>query len=67
MYYYLLQRLSSLRASGHIRFFDVCVTMATRDGETFNMGMSCAFEIPPGVMRFVHEGKDLSQACNAAG
>ena len=49
------------------RAFDVCVCMATTDGETFNMGLSCAFEIPAPVMVFVKEGMDLSQACNAAG
>ena len=49
------------------RAFDVCVVMATEDGESFNMGMSCAFEIPSSVMKFVNDGMDLSQACNAAG
>jgi non-canonical (house-cleaning) NTP pyrophosphatase len=27
------------------RFFDVCVCMATMDGEDYNMGLSCAFEM----------------------
>ena len=46
------------------RAFDVCVCMATADGETFNMGMSCAFEIPAPLMECVRKGMDLSQACN---
>ena len=41
---------------------------STTDGINFNQGMSCAFEIPPGVVKFVVEnGMDLSQASNAAG
>ena len=48
------------------RMFDVCVCMATEDGETFNMGMSCAFEIPPTVMHYIAaQQMDLSQASNA--
>jgi len=50
------------------RCFDVCVCSSTTDGINFNQGMSCAFEIPPGVVKFVVEnGMDLSQASNAAG
>lgn len=51
------------------RHFDVCVCCATTDGDEsrMHMGMSCAFEIPQGVMRHVHKGLDLSSACNAAG
>ena len=50
------------------RCFDVCVCSSTTDGFNFNQGMSCAFEIPPGVVKFVVEdGMDLSQASNAAG
>ena len=44
------------------RAFDVCVCSATDDGETFNEGMSCSFEIPPPVFAHVREGMDLSQA-----
>ena len=49
------------------RCFDVCVCSSTTDGINFNQGMSCAFEIPPPVVKFVKEGMDLSQASNAAG
>lgn len=54
---------------GNGRHFDVCVCMATRDGDPSRMymGLSCAFEIPPGVMRHVRQGLDLSAACNATG
>ncbi|CAE8658689.1 unnamed protein product [Polarella glacialis] len=49
------------------RAYDVCVCSAF-DGTTFNQGMSCSFEIPPLVLRFVlEEGMDLAQASNAAG
>ena len=47
------------------RAFDVCVCMATEDGESFNMGLSCAFEIPAKLMECVRQGMDLAQACNA--
>ena len=50
------------------RCFDVCVCSSTTDGINFNQGMSCAFEVPPPVARFVlEEGMDLSQASIAAG
>jgi len=49
------------------RCYDVCVCSSTNDGITFNEGMSCAFEIPPPVVRYVMLGQDLSQASNAAG
>jgi inosine/xanthosine triphosphatase len=50
------------------RCFDVCVCSSTVNGVTFNQGMSCAFEVPPPVARFVKEdGMDLCQASNAAG
>jgi inosine/xanthosine triphosphatase len=47
-------------------WYDVCFCAVTSDGETFNLGLSCAFEIPPAIMAHVHEGLDLTQACNAA-
>eukprot|EP00933_Yihiella_yeosuensis_P025007 TRINITY_DN1938_c1_g1_i1.p1 TRINITY_DN1938_c1_g1~~TRINITY_DN1938_c1_g1_i1.p1 ORF type:complete len:355 (-),score=79.93 TRINITY_DN1938_c1_g1_i1:44-1108(-) len=49
------------------RAYDVCVC-STYDGVAFNQGLSCAFEIPPSVLKFVVEkGMDLAQATNAAG
>ena len=52
---------------GDGRTYDVCVASVSFDGKTFRHGLSCAFEIPPKVLEFVHQGMDLSQACNAAG
>ena len=46
-------------------WFDVCVVSAF-DGSKHHLGLSCAFAIPPPIMSFVHNGLDLSQACNAA-
>jgi len=49
------------------RAYDLCVCSAY-DGKHFSQGMSCAFEIPPAVLRHIQEGgMDLSQASNAAG
>jgi len=49
------------------RAYDLCVCSAY-DGMSFNQGMSCAFEIPPAVLRHIQEsGMDLSQASNASG
>lgn len=46
--------------------FDVCVVSAY-DGTTHHLGLSCAFEIPPPILRHVLTGGlDLSQACNTA-
>lgn len=48
-------------------WYDVCVVSAY-DGKEHRFGLSCSFEIPPAIMRFVLERKmDLSEACNAAG
>ena len=48
-------------------WYDVCVTSAF-DGFKHHLGMSCAFEIPPAVVKFVLEdGMDLAQAVNASG
>ena len=50
------------------RCYDVCVCSSTNDGVQFNQGMSCSFEVPPAVAKFVKEdGMDLTQASNAAG
>jgi inosine/xanthosine triphosphatase len=47
--------------------YDVCVVSAF-DGTTHHLGLSCAFAIPPAILHHVlEEGRDLSQACNAAG
>eukprot|EP00965_Chrysotila_dentata_P056855 1886606-Pleurochrysis_carterae.AAC.6 len=46
--------------------FDVCVVSAY-DGAAHHIGMSCAFQIPPRILKLVLEQKlDLSQACKAA-
>ena len=51
--------------------FDVCVCAVLRIGadgrQCIDIGLSCAFEIPSAIMKFVNEGKDLSVASNAAG
>jgi len=59
---------SGLYTSGvDARMYDVCVCSAF-DGTSFNQGLSCAFEIPQPILRYVtEEGMDLAQACNAAG
>eukprot|EP00927_Polykrikos_kofoidii_P050443 TRINITY_DN4435_c0_g1_i3.p1 TRINITY_DN4435_c0_g1~~TRINITY_DN4435_c0_g1_i3.p1 ORF type:complete len:304 (+),score=64.44 TRINITY_DN4435_c0_g1_i3:191-1102(+) len=54
------------RTEGDRRGYDVCIVSAF-DGDSFNQGMSCAFEIPPPIMKFVEQGLDLSKACHAAG
>ena len=47
--------------------YDVCVVSAY-DGVSHHLGLSCAFEIPPPILRHVtHGGLDLSEACNASG
>eukprot|EP00929_Paragymnodinium_shiwhaense_P025420 TRINITY_DN15379_c0_g1_i1.p1 TRINITY_DN15379_c0_g1~~TRINITY_DN15379_c0_g1_i1.p1 ORF type:complete len:238 (-),score=43.95 TRINITY_DN15379_c0_g1_i1:141-773(-) len=49
------------------RAYDLCFCCAF-DGETVHHGISCAFEIPPPILKFVVEdGMDLAKACNAAG
>ena len=49
------------------RHLDACVCAAF-DGNSHSLGVSCAFEIPPDVLRHVlDDGMDLSQAANAAG
>ena len=46
---------------------DFCAC-AIYDGENHFLGLSCAFECPPAVMRLVHEeGLDLNNACYKAG
>ena len=56
---------SGLFKMGNNKHYDVCVC-SIYDGTTHNLGFSCAFEIPEAIMTFVHEGMDLSEACNAA-
>ena len=52
---------------GGATYFDVCA-VSLYDGADHHIGFSSAFQIPPAVARFVlEEGKDLSQATNAAG
>lgn len=52
---------------GGTTYFDVCA-VSLFDGVDHHIGFSSAFQIPPAVARFVlEEGKDLSQATNAAG
>lgn len=52
--------------SGDSEWFDVCVVSAF-NGSTHRLGLSCSFQIPPAIMRYVLEhGMDLSEACNAA-
>ena len=49
------------------RYYDVCVS-SVYDGEQFREGLSCAFEVPQKIMKFVLKNDmDLSQASNAAG
>jgi len=58
--------LFELKYDGVSRYYDVCVVSAF-DGAAHHLGMSCAFEIPPPILRHVLEhGLDLSQACNAS-
>jgi len=58
--------LFALEYDGQTRYYDVCVVSAY-DGASHHHGLSCAFEIPPPVLRHVLEnGCDLSQACNAS-
>lgn len=58
---------SGLYAMQDERYYDVCVC-SVFDGVSYFQGMSCAFEIPPEVLKFVlDDGMDLSQACNASG
>jgi len=41
---------------------------AIYDGKDFHVGNSCGFEVPPELIRLMHdEGMDLSQATKAAG
>eukprot|EP00501_MAST-03F_sp_TOSAG23-6_P001136 GSMAST32.ASY1.ANO1.1179.1 assembled CDS len=48
-------------------YYDVCVC-SSFDGNRHHLGMSCAFEVPSAIMKFVQEDDmDLSQACNASG
>ena len=44
------------------KYYDVCAC-SIYDGETHNMGFSCAFEIPKGIMKFVHEVSLLPASC----
>ncbi|KAH8061482.1 DUF84-containing protein [Aureococcus anophagefferens] len=49
------------------RHLDACVCDAF-DGNSHSLGVSCAFEIPPDVLRrLLDDGMDLSQAANASG
>ena len=49
------------------RHLDACVASAF-DGATHSLGVSCAFEIPPDVLRHVlDDGMDLSEASASAG
>lgn len=58
---------SGLFEIGESRYYDVCICSAY-DGTDYTQGMSCAFEVPQEIMKFVlNEGMDLSQASNAAG
>lgn len=43
--------------------FDVCVVSAY-DGIHHHCGLSCAFEVPKQILKHIHDGADLSQACN---
>jgi inosine/xanthosine triphosphatase len=45
---------------------DVCVCVIY-DGKDTHMGLSCAFELPKKVAKFVKEGMNLSEATEAAG
>ena len=47
------------------RMFDTTVCSSTEDGVAFQQGLSCSFEIPPVVAKFVEGGMDLAQAANA--
>ena len=49
------------------RYYDVCIVSAY-DGTTHHYGLSCAFQIPPRILKYVtNHGKDLSQACRLSG
>ena len=47
------------------RMFDTTVCSSTEDGVQFQQGLSCSFEVPPVVAKFVKDGMDLCQAANA--
>lgn len=48
-------------------FMDLCVCMIY-DGTEYRIGLSCAFEFPPQVMRLIHEqGVDAQQAAYQSG
>lgn len=48
-------------------FLEACIC-SIYDGSNFYIGLSCGFEVPSQILKFVLEDKmDLSQACYAAG
>jgi len=48
-------------------FLEAC-TCAIYDGTNYYIGLSCGFEVPAAILKFVLEDKmDLSQACFASG